>query len=217
MQNKRVSARLATVHLGVLAAALLLLSSRTAVAQPLITSQPKAASVSIGATVTFRVTASGAPLTYQWQFNGMAIAGATVSSLSLTNVQVADAGDYSVVVTNAAGSTTSQPAKLTVDPTFTKITAGDLVNATGPFFGCAWVDYDNDGFADLFVTSRPGRNQLYRNAGSGKFSKLTTGAIVTDSAEFVGCTWGDYDNDAFLDRLLQLGVITTMTAGRTCM
>lgn len=176
------------------------LATVNASAQPTITTPPKSQSVSRGANVSLLVRATGdEPFSYQWRFKETAVAEATASSLSLTNVQMANAGEYVVVISNAAGSITSPPATLSVDSTFTKITAGDPVKATGPFFGCAWVDYDEDGFADLFVTSRPGRNQLYRNNRDGSLAKITTGAIVTDWAEFMGCTWGDYDNDGFLD------------------
>jgi hypothetical protein len=53
-------------------------------------------------------------LGYQWQFNTAPIAGATQSSYSLLSAQPADAGSYSVVLTNAAGSVTSTAAPLTV-------------------------------------------------------------------------------------------------------
>jgi hypothetical protein len=82
---------------------------------PVILGQPHSQSVLAGQTVTFSVTADGAaPLNYQWQFDGNAIAGATASALVLTNVQVAQAGSYSVVVFNAAGSAASAIAQLTV-------------------------------------------------------------------------------------------------------
>src|SRR5262249_24470126 len=54
------------------------------------------------------------PLRYQWRFNGASIIGATNSSLLLTNVQFALAGNYSVVVSNAAGGIVSSNAPLTV-------------------------------------------------------------------------------------------------------
>src|SRR5581483_3883475 len=59
--------------------------------------------------------ASGSvPLSYLWTFGGNPLAGATVSSLSLTNVQPNQAGNYAVVVTNSVGSVTSTVATLTV-------------------------------------------------------------------------------------------------------
>jgi sugar lactone lactonase YvrE len=82
---------------------------------PMIATQPASQSVQTGASVNFSVTASALPSpTYQWNFNGTVIGGATVSTFSLTNVRASDAGDYTVVVTNAVGSTTSSKASLTV-------------------------------------------------------------------------------------------------------
>ena len=53
--------------------------------------------------------------TFQWQFNGTDIPGATGDSLLLTGVSAANEGQYSVVVTNSAGSVTSTPAALLLD------------------------------------------------------------------------------------------------------
>jgi hypothetical protein len=66
--------------------------------------------------------------------------------------------------------------------------------------GCTWGDYDNDGYLDLFVANASGqRNSLYHNRGDGTFDKITIGNIVTDGGDSIGCVWGDYDNDGFLD------------------
>ena len=82
---------------------------------PAIVSQPSSLAVDPGATATFAVAANGTvPITYQWRRNGNALPGATGTTLTLTNVQAADAGTYSVTVTNALGSVTSDPAALTV-------------------------------------------------------------------------------------------------------
>jgi hypothetical protein len=78
----------------------------------------------------FSVTASGTgPLSYQWNLNGTALPGATSSTLTLTSPQLTDAGGYSVVVANIAGSVTSSVAVLTVtNPT--PITGPVLDSAT---------------------------------------------------------------------------------------
>jgi hypothetical protein len=80
---------------------------------PVITVQPTQVIVPTNSDATFTVTATGAPpLAYQWRFNGSNLAGETGSALALHNVQPANAGPYAVVVTNAAGSVTSNPALL---------------------------------------------------------------------------------------------------------
>lgn len=60
----------------------------------------------IGQTVTLTATADGTqPFSYQWQKDGAPIAGATASTLTKANLQLADTGTYSVVISNSAGST----------------------------------------------------------------------------------------------------------------
>ena len=157
--------------------------------------------MSLGANVTLRVTATGsAPLSYQWLHNDTAVANATNTSLSLTNVSLNRAGAYRVFVTNAAGSLTSQVATLNVDPAFTKITTGPVATDGGDSSGCAWGDYDNDGFIDLFVGNSPSLNALYRNNGDGTFTKITNATPALDRG--YGCAWGDFNNDGNLDLLV---------------
>jgi hypothetical protein len=83
--------------------------------------------------------------------------------------------------------------------TFTKITSGDIVNDVGNSVTCAWGDYDNDGYPDLFAANGGPNNFLYRNNGNGTFTKITSGSIVNDGGYSAGCAWGDYDNDGNLD------------------
>ena len=83
---------------------------------PQITTPPANQTVSVGQTATFSVVATGsAPLQYQWQENGTAIAGATGPSYTTAAAASADTGSsFTVVVTNATGSKTSNAATLTV-------------------------------------------------------------------------------------------------------
>ncbi len=83
--------------------------------------------------------------------------------------------------------------------TFTKITSGDIVNSGGWGSGCAWGDYNNDGWLDLYVTNDGQPNFLYKNNKNGTFTKITSGSIVTDMGGSFGCNWGDVDNDGDLD------------------
>jgi len=69
-----------------------------------------------GSNVTFSVTAAGrAPLAYQWRFNGADIPTGTAASVVLSNVQPADAGSYTVTVTNAQGAVTGIAISLNVN------------------------------------------------------------------------------------------------------
>ncbi|MEI7938094.1 MAG: LamG-like jellyroll fold domain-containing protein [Verrucomicrobiota bacterium] len=84
---------------------------------PTIIVPPASQAVAAGSSATFTATAAGtSPLSYQWRFSGTNIAGATGTSLTLSNVQPAQAGSYAVLVTNAFGSITSSNALLTVNP-----------------------------------------------------------------------------------------------------
>jgi len=82
-------------------------------AAPSILTQPQSRTNNVGDSVTFSVVADGAsPLNFQWLFNGTSIAGATGPTLTLTNTTHAQAGFYSVVVSNAYGSITSRAVRL---------------------------------------------------------------------------------------------------------
>ena len=83
---------------------------------PTITSQPQSTSVTTGGTFSFSVSATGGgTLAYQWFLNGSAISGAVSSTFSKGSSSASDAGSYTVVVSNAAGSVTSNAATLTVN------------------------------------------------------------------------------------------------------
>ena len=82
---------------------------------PFITQQPRTQTVDAGTNVTFSVMATGAPpLFYQWRKDGVNLKGATNMVLNLTNVHSPDTANYSAVVTNIGGPTTSDLARLIV-------------------------------------------------------------------------------------------------------
>jgi hypothetical protein len=90
-----------------------------AAVRPSIATQPQSQSVTAGQTATFSVTATGtAPLTYQWQENGVAISGATATSYTTPATTTSDNGtQFTVVVSNSQGSATSSAATLSVGTT----------------------------------------------------------------------------------------------------
>jgi hypothetical protein len=86
----------------------------TVLVPPGISAQPLNVTASPGGTATFSVSATGGRLSYQWYLNGVSLAGATNSTLVLTNLTPAWGGDYSVVVSNTAGTTNSSVANLSL-------------------------------------------------------------------------------------------------------
>src|SRR5439155_734231 len=102
---------------------------------PTITGQPQNQTVNLGGTAQFNVTATGPGiLIYQWLFNDNPIAGATTTSLVISNAQPSNAGTYSVVVDNGS-QTTSTGAVLKVNqpPTLATIpnqTVNELTTMT---------------------------------------------------------------------------------------
>ena len=122
----------------------------TALTPPEMTKQPTNQTVSVGGTANFSAAATGtAPLNYQWQFNGTDLDGAVSQTLSLTNVQPAQAGDYKVVASNAGGSATSVvavltvqvPPSLTLQPSNQIVLAGATVNFSVVATGTAPLEY----------------------------------------------------------------------------
>jgi len=108
------------------------LTVTTPTTPPAITSAPASQTASPGSSVKFSVTATGtAPLSYSWRKNGTAINGATTASYTINSVQGSDAGTYTVVVGNSAGTVTSAGATLTVTsaPVFTAQPASKSVTA----------------------------------------------------------------------------------------
>ncbi len=96
-------------------------------------------------------------------------------------------------------------ASESIPQSFTKINTGAIVNDGGASRSVNWVDYDNDGYLDLFVSNglEGGQeNFLYHNDHNGTFTKITTGPLVTGLSPSDGASWGDYDNDGDLDAVV---------------
>ena len=92
------------------------LTVNPAVVAPVITVPPAGGTIARGQNANFSVTVTGTtPLTYQWNKDGVAINGATASTLALVGAQTGNAGNYTVTVGNAAGTVTSASAVLTIN------------------------------------------------------------------------------------------------------
>jgi tetratricopeptide (TPR) repeat protein len=100
------------------------------------------------------------------------------------------------------------------DGTFTDVTEqAGLKNVWGPAFTASWVDYDGDGFLDLFVANNLGGlferktpNRLFHNNGNGTFTEVTAEAGLKTIWPTIGGAWGDYDNDGHMDLFLSNGL-----------
>jgi len=68
--------------------------------------------------------------------------------------------------------------------------------------GASFVDYDNDGWADLFVTTTRGGNVLFHNRGDGTFEDVTAAAGLSHVGHSQASVFFDYDNDGDLDLFL---------------
>jgi hypothetical protein len=99
---------------------------------PLITSQPAGQTSSVGGNASFGVAATACtPLSFQWSFNNSNLAGQTGTVLTLSNLNAANAGSYSVTVTSSSGSVTSAPAVLTVSASFAHVSLNSTLNPSG--------------------------------------------------------------------------------------
>jgi hypothetical protein len=172
---------------------------------PAITAQPAAATVTEGATASFSVAATGtAPLTYQWQRNGSTIAGATAATYALVTALGDDNAQFRVVVTNSAGSVTSNAAALRVNarprpPALTaqpmsmsiaelnSVTLSVTVDGTPPFTYQWQRSPDGATYADIAAaTAESYTTPLLSRADSGVRYRVivnnATGTAVTSAA-----------------------------------
>lgn len=100
------------------------------------------------------------------------------------------------------------------DGTFTDVTTRAGLNADTNSYSAVWGDFDNDGYLDLFVPAigfgnGPNANRLYYNNGDGTFTDVaeSTGLQLNDGVSpHLGASWGDYDNDGFLDLVIKNGL-----------
>jgi tetratricopeptide (TPR) repeat protein len=99
------------------------------------------------------------------------------------------------------------------DGTFTDVTAKAGLEVWGPGFTPSWIDYDGDGYLDLFIANNLGGlferktpNRLFHNNGDGTFTETTEQAGLNTIWPTIGGAWGDYDNDGRPDLFLSNGL-----------
>lgn len=155
---------------------------------PIITAQPQSILDAFASDfVAFAVTAVGeAPLSYQWLYYGQPVSNATNSSLSF-NASLANAGVYSVRVSNSHGSVVSAPALLAVNglPLITqqpqKVIAAEGVTASftfgsfGTVTGIQWQFNSGSGFANLV-----GENGATLNRTAGPMTYGSYRVVLTN-------------------------------------
>lgn len=85
--------------------------------------------------------------------------------------------------------------------TFVEVAAAAGVQQDGEQFckGGVWVDYDNDGYIDLFVNNLRGVGRLYRNSRDGSFVDVSAATKIDGPREGFPCWAFDFDNDGWLD------------------
>lgn len=85
---------------------------------------------------------------------------------------------------------------------FTKITTGDIATNTGDSRSINWIDVNNDGWIDCFISNGPSggqNNKLYLNNGIGGFNPIISDTITKDHKPSDGATWADFNNDSLID------------------
>ncbi len=177
---------------------------------PTITSNPTSVTKEFGDTANFSVSASGGTLSYQWTKNGTPltdvgnISGAITSTLTVSSVAGADDGSYACVVSNSAGSTTSDSATLvvhdpaiTAQPADTTVECGSSavlnVSASGtPALTYQWYTPDANGTpvpggqsSSLTVNNVHGSTAYVVVVGNGLASTVTSSSATVTASDTI--------------------------------
>jgi hypothetical protein len=177
-------------------------STATATGAPVLVAQPQSQTVAAGANVVLSVEVSGvSPFTYQWQFDGASIPGATNRSLTVPAAQPSNAGNYTVVVSNPLGTVTSSATGVRVRPSLGYVSGSDgltltwlsqyllqaATNAAGPY-------HDVPGATSPWVVTISGPQAFFRARGLtagtvGPGSFLSNGQFRLDVAGLPGYSY----------------------------
>lgn len=180
------------------------------------------ARVAPGKKVTLSVAANGtSPFSYQWKKGGANISGATSSTYVISSVQIPDAGNYTVAVSNLAGSTTSdigtltveaaavitaQPVSLTVSIGYAVSFSASVSGAPAPTFQWQKDGVNISGATDSSYTitsTSPGDAGIYRviatNAVGSATSSSATLTLMSLTASWGIAGTGDFNGDGEID------------------
>lgn len=136
---------------------------------PTITTPPQSVAVYAEEAAEFSVAASGtAPLFFQWRFNGVDIPGATNNDFALPQVQAENIGNYSVLVSNAAGSVISAAATLTL--------------LDSPYLSSVQATPGAHSALISWHTTEPGDSQVEFTAASGAMQNLAAAVSAGQSS-----------------------------------
>jgi len=187
---------------------------------PYIYAQPANQVTTVGGSVTFSLAVGGTPpLSYQWSFGGSAIDGATNASLTLTNVQSNQAGNYSVVITNAQGTASSSNATLSVNFPPASVRVVSVTNAQSGVAVIVPVALTANGnenglsFSLNFDTSKLTYVSTVLGSGASGANLLTNAAQAASGK--LGVILALPPNQTFAAGTQELVEVTFMTAVRT--
>lgn len=154
---------------------------------PSIATPPAALTTPAGSTAIFTVTATGtAPFSYLWHKNGVAITGnasATTATLSLPNVQVADADSYYVRISNNVSQISSDPVSLTVTPASPTIAVQPASRSVGPN-GTTSLSVVASGTAPLAYQWRKGDAALLNNSSASTSTLVLSNVQLQDEGAY---------------------------------
>lgn len=127
-------------------------------------------------------------------------------SIGNTHSETGSWGDYNLdgwldlYVCNSSNNLRNLLYQNNGDGTFTHITDGAIVNDQHISRNADWIDYNNDGITDLFVTNEENQNEdLYKGNQDGTFTKITGLNIITATGSSTSSNWDDIDNDGDFD------------------
>jgi len=163
---------------------------------PTITSQPASVKITSGQTATFNVAATGtAPLTYQWKMNGAPISGATLSTYTTpAESTAANNEQFTLVVSNSAGSATSNAATLTVNAAAATLSVSasslNFGNVNVSSTGTQTVTLANSGTSSVTISNVTVSGAGFNATGVSAGLILNAGQAATLTATFVPAAAG---------------------------